>query len=228
MKRTIVIMLLLLSALAAQAQEEFEEDSVLISGTVVNRMTGQPEPYTIVRLMQAGALRAAAWCDSTGSFGDLLLPVGGYLLEVQVQGVTLYQADLLLQQDANLSIGVITDTLRMVDLREVRVTALRHLLGSRYIASPDDVRLWNMLYRNGGGSHEAAVAISPDMQPEMDILDLENGVVRTLLPIRTPAKAHKYFTRNAGLKVDATNSDMKNDLLQNGRIRDTKVPAKKE
>lgn len=228
MKRTILMLMFLLVAVGVRAQDEVEADSVIVSGTVVNRMTGHPEPYTVVRLLQEGVLQASVSCDSAGEFAAMLIPEGRYLLEVQVRGITLYQSDLLLMQDADLSIGVITDTLRMVNLREVRVMALRHLLGSQYIYSPDDTRLWNMHRRNGGGDHSASVAISPDMVPEGDELDAQNGVVRALLPFGVPQRAYKYHLRNTGLRADATNSDMKNDLILNGRIRDTKATPKKQ
>ena len=228
MKRTILLLTILLAAAAAWGQDDVEADSVLVSGAVVNRMSGRPEPYSVVRLLQQGALRASASCDSTGAFAAMLVPEGSYLLEVQVRGITLYQSDLVLMQNVDLSIGVITDTLRMVNLREVRVTALRHLLGSQYIFSPDDTRLWNMHRRHGGGDHSAAVAISPDMVPEWDELDAQGGVVRALLPLGVPRGAYKYHLRNAGLKADATNSDMKNDLILNGRIRDAKATPKKQ
>ena len=228
MKRTILLLTILLVAAGARAQDDTEGDSVLVSGTVVNHMTGRPEPYTVVRLLQEGRLQASMSCDSTGAFAAMLVPEGRYLLEVQVRGITLYQSDLLLMQDVDLSISVITDTLRMVNLREVRVTALHHLLGSQYIYSPDDIRLWNMHRRNGGGDHSASVAISPDMVPEWDVLDAENGVVRALLPYGVPRSAYKYHLRNVGLRADATNSDMKNDLILNGRIRDAKATPKKQ
>ena len=49
---------------------------------------------------------------------------------------SLYQADLLLQENAVLNIGVITDSIRLVNLREVAIVALRHMLGSNSSAQP--------------------------------------------------------------------------------------------
>ena len=200
-------------------------DSVIVMGTVVNQMSGQPEPFSVVRLLQDTGVVAAAPCDEEGWFEFLALPAGSYLLEVQVRGLTLYQADLVLQENVMLSIGVITDSLRLVNLREVSIVALRHLLGEQYIASPHDIRLWNMLYRKGGGDHSAAVAISPDMEAEYDELDAENGVSRSLLPPGIPGKAYKYYLTDHGLNVSASNSAMKNELLRDGRILDTKRRA---
>lgn len=226
MKRTIVILLLLLSpALVLRAQEDFEEDSVLVSGRVVNRMTGLPEAYTIVRLMQEGQLQAAAWCDSAGYFDDLLLPVGGYRLEVQVRGVTLYQADLLLRQDADLSIAVITDSIRLVKLREVRVTALRHKLGPLQIASKKDTRLWDFSYRDSpweikrDGNAAVAEPVAMHRLYGDFICEGQSGCCR-------PSKYYyMFFMQSYGLEVSSYNSEMKNELLRYGRILDVKYPA---
>lgn len=200
-------------------------DSVMVMGTVVNQMSGQPEPFSVVRLLQDTAVVATAPCDEEGWFGIRALPAGSYLLEVQVRGLTLYQADLVLQENASLNIGVITDSLRLVNLSEVKVTSLRHLLGGQLITSPSDIRIWNLLYRKGGGDHSAAVAISPDMAPEYDELDAANGVSRGLLPAGVPPAAYKYYLSDFGLSVSPSNSEMKNELLQQGRILDTKRRA---
>ena len=220
-------MLLLWLSAAAWAQEPATEDSVMVMGTVVNQMTAQPEPYSVVHLLQEERLVASAPCDSEGWFEMPLLPAGSYRLEVMVRGLTLYQSDLVLQQNAELNIGVITDSLRLVNLREVRIMALRHLLGAQYIASPSDIRIWNMHMRKGGGDHSASVSISPDMDPEWDETDDDpkGGVLRLVLPVGIPGRAWKYYTSGRGLTVAPDNSDMKNELLGNGRIRDVKRRA---
>ncbi|MBR4739424.1 MAG: carboxypeptidase regulatory-like domain-containing protein [Bacteroidales bacterium] len=223
MKRNSLIvfgLLLLLGGSHLRAQQA--PDSVIVMGSVVNQMSGRPEPFSVVRLLQDTVVVATAPCDEEGWFGIHALPAGRYLLEVQTRGLTLYQADLVLQENASLNIGVITDSLRLVNLSEVKVVALRHLLGGQLIASPHDIRLWNLLYRKGGGDHSAAVSISPDMEPEYDELDAQNGVLRLLLPVGIPGKAYKYYLTDHGLNVSPDNSAMKNELLSEGRIRDTK------
>ena len=218
-------LLLLFGAGYACAQEPVTPDSVVVMGTVVNRMSGEPEPFSMVHLLQGDTLVASAPCDEEGWFGIRAVPVGSYLLEVQVRGLTLYQADLVLQENAMLNIGVITDSIRLVNLREVAIVALRHLLGGQLISSTHDIRLWNLSYRNGGGDHNAAVSISPDMTPEMDELDYQNGVNRSLLPPGVPTSAYKYYLSDYGLNVSSENSAMKNELLREGRILDTKRRA---
>ena len=230
MRRIVFLLLLVSAGFPIWAQESDVSDSVVVMGTVVNRMTGQPEPFSIVQLLRDTLVVASAPCDEEGWFGIDALPVGSYLLEVQVRGLILYQADLVLQENAVLNIGVITDSIRLVNLREVAIVALRHLLGEQLISTTHDIRLWNMVYRNGGGDHNAAVSISPDMAPEMDELDYQNGVSRSLLPHGVPGSAYKYYLSDYGLNVSPQNSAMKNELLREGRILDTKrrVPAEKD
>lgn len=230
MRRIVFLLLLLSASPPLWAQKPDVSDSVVVMGTVVNRITSQPEPFSIVQLLQDTMVVASASCDEEGWFGIEALPVGSYLLEVQVRGLTLYQADLVLQENAVLNIGVITDSIRLVNLREVAIVALRHLLGEQLISTTHDIRLWNLLYRNGGGDHNAAVSISPDMAPEMDELDYQNGVTRTLLPVGVPSSAYKYYLSDFGLNVSSYNSVMKNELLSEGRILDTRrcAPADKD
>ena len=218
-------LLLLFGAGHVCAQEPAVPDSVVVMGTVVNRMSGEPEPFSTVHLLRGDTLVAAAPCDDEGWFDIRAVPAGSYLLEVQVRGLTLYQSDLVLQENAMLNIGVITDSIRLVNLREVAITALRHLLGQQLIGTTHDIRLWNLLYRKGGGDHNASVSISPDMAPEWDQLDEDNGVLRLLLPVGVPGKAYKYYLTDYGLTESPDNSAMKNELLREGRILDTKRRA---
>lgn len=225
MRRIVFLLLLVSASFPIWAQEPGVSDNVMVMGTVVNRMTGQPEPFSIVQLLQDTLVVASAPCDEEGWFGIDALPAGSYLLEVQVRGLTLYQADLVLQENAVLNIGVITDSIRLVNLREVAIVALRHLLGGQLISTTHDIRLWNLTYRKGGGDHNAAVSISPDMVPEMDELDYQNGVNRSLLPSGVPPSAYKYYLSDFGLNESSENSAMKNELLREGRILDTKRRA---
>lgn len=222
------MLLMLLPPAALRAQEEADTLFVMVQGTVVNQISGRPEPYSVVRLLQADSVRATAPCDSDGWFGFRAIPAGSYVLEVQVRGLTFYQADLVLRQNVELNIGVITDSIRLRVLREVQVYALKHMVGSLLISSHDDMRLWNLTYRKGGGDHSAAVSISPDMEPEWDVLDDANEVLRLLLPLGIPGKAFKYYLTDYGLKESAHNSAMKNELLREGRILDAKRPAPRD
>lgn len=226
MKRTIAILLLLLSSAAWAQEEVFEPDSVLVSGSVVNRMSGRPEPYTVVRLLQGDTVRVTAPCDSAGLFDAILVPEGRYLLEVQVHGRTLYQSDLVLQQDVDLSIGVITDTIRLVNLREVYVTGLRSELKSLLITSKEDPRLWDFCYRGSPWEiprdGNAAVATPATLHPLYGDNPCSEGGSSC---IRYVTKAKKFYNQSYGLTVNPYNSPMKNELLSEGRILDTHVPA---
>jgi hypothetical protein len=63
--------------------------------------------------------------------------------------MTLYRADLVLNSNAELYISVITDSFQLRTLREVEITAPRHVLAEQrlLIEDPDDPRLWDFNYR---------------------------------------------------------------------------------
>ena len=220
---SLVLLLLLLSPFTLPAQDDTL--FVMVQGTVQNQISGLPEPYSVVRLLQADSVYATAPCDSEGWFGLRALPAGSYLLEVQVRGLTLYQADLVLQLNAELNIGVITDSLRLVTLGEVKVIALRHMLGALQISSKKDPRLWDFSYRSGDFPRDgnAAVCAPAALHPLYGDSPFGDG---TGCSRCQPSKYFvKYYMQSYGLSVSAYNSDMKNELLRDGRILDTKRPA---
>lgn len=224
MKRYKILLTLALCLVAHSlaAQEAVEPDSVIVMGTVVNQMTGLPEPYSMVRLLQDTQVVAAVPCDDEGWFGIRALPAGSYLLEVQTHGMTLYQADLVLQENAELYIGVITDSVRLVNLREVNIMALRHMLGPLQIASKKDFRLWDFSYRDGDFPRDgnAAVCAPATLHPLFGDSPCEDG---TGCKRCKPSKYFvKFYMQSYGLQVSSYNSAMKNELLSEGRIRDTK------
>lgn len=139
--------MLLLCAGPLCAQED-EPDSVVVLGRVVNRLSGQPEPFCRVHFLQGGDTVTTAFCDDEGYFSVERLPVGTYGLSVSLRGMTLYQSDLVLGDNAMLSLSVITDSFQLRNLREVEIVAPKHLLtgSGQLITSPDDDRLWDFMY----------------------------------------------------------------------------------
>lgn len=152
--RFILFLMLLLSAGTLCAQED-EPDSIVVLGSVVNRLSGQPEPFCQVHFLQGSDTVATAVCDQEGYFGVDRLPVGTYGVSVSLRGMTLYQSDLVLGDNARLSLSVITDSFQLRNLREVAIVAPKHQLGEQLISSPDDPRLWDFSYRPfmGGEAH---------------------------------------------------------------------------
>ncbi len=227
MKRNNLFVLSVLLLLCGRvcAQEEATTDSVIVMGVVVDHLTNEPQPYSLLHFIR-NADTATVRCDEEGYFVSKQ-QVGDYTLSVTLEGKQVYQADLVLNDNAALHIAVITDSFSFRRLAPVEVLALKHLLGTQLIDSPSDIRLWNMTYRKGGGDHSSSVSISPDMEPEWDELDddEEHGVLRLLLPLGIPGKAYKYYLSSFGLNVSPYNSEMKNELLSIGRILDTKRPA---
>jgi hypothetical protein len=144
--RLILFLMLLLSAGTLCAQED-EPDSIVVLGSVVNRLSGQPEPFCQVHFLQGSDTVATAFCDDEGYFGVDRLPVGTYGLSVSLRGMTLYQSDLVLGDNAMLSLSVITDSFQLRNLHEVEIVAPKHLLGEQLISSYDNPRLWDFSYR---------------------------------------------------------------------------------
>ena len=158
MKRnSLLCLLLLLCTLPLRAQEPTGSDSVTVLGLVVNRLSGEHEPFCQVHFLQGRDTVATAVCDQEGYFGVDRLPVGTYGLSVSLRGMNLYQADLVLNSNAELYISVITDSFQLRNLREVAITAPKHQLAEQgqLITTPDDPRLWDFSYRPfmGGEAH---------------------------------------------------------------------------
>lgn len=131
------------------------QDSVIVMGTVVNRLSGEAEPYCTVHFLRDTDTVATTLCDDEGFFAVDPLPAGTYGLSISLRGMTLYQADLVLNSNAELHISVITDSFQLRTLHEVEIVAPKHLLGEQLISSYDDPRLWDFSYRPfmGGEAH---------------------------------------------------------------------------
>ena len=151
MKRNslLLCLLLLLGTGTLRAQEPTEPDSVVVLGRVVNRLSGEAEPYCRVSFLQGADTMAVVVSDAAGEFGTDPMPAGSYGLSVTLKGMTLYRADLVLNSNADLYISVITDSFQLRTLREVEITAPGHVLAEQglLIKDPDDPRLWNFNYR---------------------------------------------------------------------------------
>lgn len=146
MNRLLFFSLLLLSGTVAWAQEA--ADSVVVMGRVVNRLSGEVEPYCRISFLQGADTMASVVSDAAGEFGTDPMPSGSYGLSVTLKGMTLYRADLVLNGNAELTISVITDSFQLRTLREVKVEAPKHMLAGsgQLITSADDPRLWDFTY----------------------------------------------------------------------------------
>lgn len=152
-----MVCLLLIVSIGAKAQEPMPADSVIVLGSVVNRLSGEPEPYCLVNFLRGSDTAASALCDNEGLFSTDPMPTGTYGLSVSLRGMTLYQADLVLNSNAELYISVITDSFQLRTLREVAIVAPKHQLAEQgqLITHHDDPRLWDFNYRPcfGGEAH---------------------------------------------------------------------------
>lgn len=148
MRRIVSLLLLLSAGLPLWAQEPGVADSVVVLGMVVNRLTGEQEPYCTVSFLRGTDTAATVLCDGEGYFELDGLPVGSYGLSVSLRGMTLYQSDLVLGDNAMLYLSVITDSFQLRNLREVEIVAPKHDLAASglLIISPDDDRLWDFMY----------------------------------------------------------------------------------
>lgn len=141
---------LLFLLLAATTVGRAQTDTIVVTGTVYNQYTRQPEPYCLVQLLQDSVAKAVRVCDEEGFFFIDSLPTGSYTLRVGVGRLTLFQNDFELRESANLSIFI--DTLQLISLRPITINAHRwvppmpgHRLEEQHliISNADDYRLWN-------------------------------------------------------------------------------------
>ena len=141
----------LLGCAGVQAQELDELDSVSVYGTVINQISRQAESYCSVRFLQGEELRREVLTDENGDFAAADLPAGEYTLEVMVKGLSLHRENLDLSSEVFLSVFVITDSIKLVNLPEVDVNASRpkHVLAEQglQITSAKDPRLKHFNYR---------------------------------------------------------------------------------
>lgn len=148
-KISLLVFCCLLQGMTVRAQEVEVADSVVVLGRVVNRLSGEVEPYCWVSFLQGADTMVTVVSDAAGEFGTAPMPAGSYGLSVSLRGMTLYRADLVLNSNAELYISVITDSFQLRTLREVEITAPRHVLAEQrlLIEDPDDPRLWDFNYR---------------------------------------------------------------------------------
>ena len=153
----LVLCFFLLLVVDVRSQEVEGVDSIIVMGQVVNRLSGEPEPYCRVSFLQGTDTMVNVGCDDVGEFGTDPMPVGSYGLSVSLRGITLHRADLVLNSNAELYISVITDSFQLRSLHEVEVVAPKHLLqeSGQLITTTDDPRLWDFNYRPcwSGGAH---------------------------------------------------------------------------
>lgn len=141
-------------------------DSVFVTGTVVDHLTGEPRSSCIVQLLRGTDTAATALCDEEGDFATDLLPAGAYTLNVVLDGRHIYQMDLVLGDNASLNIAVITDTFSIRNLKPVEVNAQKHLLGELLITSPNDEFLSRYEASNdGSGCARGTMLCHPVLKP---------------------------------------------------------------
>ena len=141
-------------------------DSVFVTGTVVDHLTGAPQSSCTVHLLRGTDTAATALCDEEGDFATDLLPAGAYTLNVVLKGRHVYQMDLVLGDNASLNIAVITDTFSIRNLKPVEVNAQKHLLGELLITSPNDEFLSRYEASNdGSGCARGTMLCHPGLKP---------------------------------------------------------------
>ena len=193
------MLLLCIGPLAAQ--QISEADRVIVMGIVVDHLTNEPQPYCLLQFIHATDT-ATVRCDEEGYFVTDRLPAGTYTLTAILKGKQVYQADLILNDNAALYIAVITDTFTFRTLQTVDVKAIRRSPGTQLITSYNDTRMWNL---SGKMDYD-------DRSASKDLSGNPNNF---------------GLLCNPGLEVHPLGSNMKNELLLHGRILDTKrsVPA---
>ena len=156
--------LMLLPCKEAVAQTVDEGDSVMLTGVVVNHHTSMPYPYCLMHFVQEGKTVAEVVTEADGTFSTGMLPTGSYELHLKLKGLLFHQADLVLNDNAYLTVAV--DTIKLVTLKAITVVAAKHMLGKLQIASRHDTRLWGFTagYRDGN----ANVALPPDAHGNSD------------------------------------------------------------
>lgn len=214
--------MLLLCIAPLRAQESSATDSVIVMGTVVDHLTGVPQPYCRLHFIQGADTAATLLCDNEGFFLSEGLSTGSYTLSVTLRGQQVYKSDLVLNDNAALHVAIITDSIIFRNLQSVEVTALKHLLGPLQIVSKKDTRLWDFCYRGTPWELErdgnAAVATPTTLHPLYGDNPCSEGELGCCRP-------NKYYSQSFGLEVSSLNSAMENELLREGRIRDVLYPA---
>lgn len=164
MKRINCLLALAAILLASTTVWAQEADSVTLTGIVKNLHSGKPQAGCILSLRQNDTVVATALTDKGGEFALPPIPAGSYTLFVKLHGLSFYQSDLDLGQSADLNISI--DTLRVMQLKTVVVTAMKHMLGSLQITSVHDKRLWG--FTAGYRDANASIAFAPDAHGNLD------------------------------------------------------------
>lgn len=156
---TLAVMLLVSSVVWSQ-----EADSVTLTGIVKNLHSGKPQAGCVLSLRQNDTVVARALTDEGGEFALPPIPAGSYTLFVKLHGLSFYQSDMDLGRSADMNISI--DTVRVMQLKTVVVTAMKHMLGSLQITSVHDKRLWGLTagYRDAN----ASIAFAPDAHGNID------------------------------------------------------------
>ena len=186
-----LLLAFMLAAVGLQAQETVGEDRLTLTGTVVDRYSNEPMPWCILRFMQDSVTRATVVTDRDGQFVLEGIPAGTYSLHAMVHGRSLHQADLLLNQSANLAIAI--DTVRLVNLRPVNIRQPRNMLGSSLITSTHDLRLWG--FTAGYRDANASVAVPPDAHGNLDTGVSDGLMFDSHIPWQAQ---HAYLTGKLG------------------------------
>lgn len=201
----ILSLLLLICGSFVRAQEEPATlDSIIVMGTVVDHMTNEPQPFCLLQFIQGTDTTATVRCNEAGDFISNPMPIGNYSLIVNLAGHPVYQYDLVLYDNANLRIAIVSDSFSYRNLRPIEVSAMKHLLGNELITSTRDIRLWDF-----SGNMDGDVNASKTGDPNHD----------------------RIFSRllcHPGLEPHPLGSSMKNELLIYGHILDTYHPAQKK
>ena len=136
---------------SAAAQEPVVGDSIMVFGAVLNQRTLDPEPFCLVQFIGEREDTVNAVCDDEGFFAVEGMPVGMYTMKVKYKGLSLYQESLALNSNTDLTVKVVTDTIRFIGLPAVDVLSSRpkHLLAKQdlLITETSDPRLWNFNFR---------------------------------------------------------------------------------
>ena len=156
--------LMLLPCKEAVAQTVDEGDSVMLTGVVVNHHTSMPYPYCLMHFVQEGKTVAEVVTEADGTFSTGMLPTGSYELHLKLKGLLFHQADLVLNDNAYLTVAV--DTIKLVTLKAITVVAAKHMLGSLQVTSRYDKRLWG--FTAGYRDANASVAMPPDAHGNSD------------------------------------------------------------
>ncbi len=159
-------MLLVSTAVWAQ-----EADSVTLTGIVKNLHSGKPQPHCILSLRQNDTTVATALTDEGGEFVLPSIPAGSYTLFVKLHGLSFYQSDMDLGRSADLSISI--DTMRVMQLKTVVITAMKHMLGTLQITSVHDKRLWG--FTAGYRDANASIAFAPDAHGNIDATENQDA-----------------------------------------------------